>query len=500
MLTSSTTAAALFHEAIRHLPLRAAVFDRQMQYVAYNDRWAPTFARGEVGSLLGRCHYDAFPEVPDDWRQVHARCLAGATERRELDVFVRADGSRAYVRWVTTPWRDEAGLVAGLIIYSEDITEMVETRQRLDEQELLTRDLFAKSPIGINLARMDGVSLDCNPAFQRITGYTREELQAGVTFNDLTPERYRAGQARQMQLLRSVLRYGPYEKEYIRKDGSLVPVRLNGFIVERDGEPLIWSFVEDMSVQRALETNLEREHLRAIQSSKLATLGEMSAVVAHEVNTPLHVIGSYVDVLEDAIERQDANDTREAMRAIRDATTRAAKIVRSLKRFVGNPAHEPTALISVREVLDEALVLCQARIRTHGVVLTVEGSAEAAVHGHALELSQVLVNLLNNAFDAAIGRAEPWIRLSVLDEPTSGQVVVHVEDSGPGVPVELRPVIFESFFTTKKPGEGTGLGLSISRNIVEQHGGTLTYDDAAPCTRFVIRLPRVDEPHRGLHR
>lgn len=468
----------------------AAIFDRELRYLAYNAAWLAGHGQPPDSELIGRRYYEVNPDVSERWRAVHARCLAGATERADLDECVYPDGRRVYVRWVIAPWREDDGSIGGIFVSAEDVTEQVAMRKRLEERESLIRDLFEKSPVGLNLCRMDGLWLESNPAFLRIIGYSREEADGGLTYWQLTPRKYDADEKRQLELLRQVKHYGPYEKEFIRKDGTLVPVRLNGFIVERDGEEFIWSLIEDMTEQRALEAKLEEERVRAIQASKLATMGEMAASFAHEINNPLSIISAFSHVLDDAVTKGRTQEAKEAIEAIHSATDRAAKIVRGLRRFARESVREPKARVGVASLIEDAMVLCRARIDTHGVSLSVDKNSTAQVEGHAIELSQVLVNLLNNAFDATRGSRAGWIRVSVKDEP-DGYVALAVEDSGPGVPEQARDAVFRSFFTTKKSGEGTGLGLSISRSIVERHGGTLTLDATAPNTRFVVRLPRV---------
>ena len=164
--------------------------------------------------------------------------------------------------------------------------------------------------MGLNLCTMDGLWLESNQAFCDIIGYTQAEADGGLTYWQLTPRKYDAQEQVQLEKLRTTRRYGPYEKEFIRKDGTLVPVRLNGFVVEREGKPYIWSLIEDLTAQRALEAELEDERLKAIQASKLATVGEMAAGIAHELNNPLGIIDAYAFALEDARARGDAREGR----------------------------------------------------------------------------------------------------------------------------------------------------------------------------------------------
>lgn len=483
---------SLLDSFLSAVPFGVALFDRDMRYLFHNERWL--LDRGEPGdrSLIGLSHYEVF-QIPEHWRAAHRRCLAGAVERSERDLLVRSDGVREYMRWGIAPWRDMDGEIGGLVIYTDKITEQVRNERRLAEQETLLQGMFAHSPVGINLCRLDGLWLESNPAFLDIIGYTQEEADGGLTYWQLTPRKYDAEEAAQLESLRVRGRYGPYEKELIRKDGRHVPVRLNGFLIEREGEQLIWSLIEDLTAQRELEAELEEERLKAIQTSKLAMLGEMAASFAHEINNPLSIIDGNAFIAQEALESGDKEAVIEALEAIRSAVQRTGQIVHRLSRFARQEAPLPPEELSLTEVLREAIELCRPRLRSGGVALDVEAHSDVQIHGHPIEIAQVFVNLLNNAYDAAqlayeTSATRRWIRVSVAERPR--WVDISVEDSGAGVPQSIAVDIFRPFFTTKPPGSGTGLGLSVSRNIVERHGGSLALDETSLQTRFVVSLPR----------
>jgi|GEM_PF-2136347 len=480
----------LFVEMMKTLPLGAAVFDRDLRYLAHNRAWLLAHGRDDAEDLVGKSHYEVFPGIREEWRRVHERGLAGVTERSDFDRFETSQGKVEYLRWVVAPWGGKPGQVDGIIIYAENVTEQERTRRQLAERESLIRDLFDKSPVGLNLCTMDGLWLESNQAFSDLLGYTQAEADGGLTYWQLTPRKYDVQEQVQLERLQTLRRYGPYEKEFVRKDGTLVPVRLNGFVVEREGRPYIWSLIEDLTAQRALEADLEDERLKAIQASKLATVGEMAAGIAHEINNPLGIIDAHAFALEDARARGEDAKIDEHIRAIRAAVTRAGKIVHGLRKFTRESMNEPPEEVDVAALVDESIALCTPRFREHAVEVRVDVEREARVRGHSIELGQVLVNLLNNAVDAVREGDEKWGHVSVTDDP-GGAVTIAVEDSGPGIPPEIASDVFRAFFTTKKVGEGTGLGLSISRSIVERHGGTLTYEPTAPHARLVVRLARV---------
>lgn len=353
-------------------------------------------------------------------------------------------------------------------------------------QERFVRAFFEESSIGLNLCRMDGHWLESNRAFLDIIGYAADEADDGkLTYWQLTPRKYDAQETEQLARLSATGKYGPYEKEFIRKDGSLVPVRLNGFVIEVGGEKMIWSFIEDLSSQRALET----ERLKAIHGSKLAALGEMAASIAHEINNPLAIISAFAFTLPGSIAAGDQALITEALTEIQNAVERAGAItagLRRLSRGTAKSAFEPLALSAV---IAEAMGLAAARTRADGLALELDLKTTATVQGNAVQLLQVLLNLVNNAVDAVKGAAVRQLAVRARDDDAFALVIV--EDTGPGIAPEHAGRLFDRFFTTKEPDEGTGLGLSISRDIVQSMHGTLTWDRVGDRTRFIVRLPRV---------
>lgn len=353
-------------------------------------------------------------------------------------------------------------------------------------QERFVRAFFEESSVGLNLCRMDGHWLESNRAFLDIIGYAAEEADDGkLTYWQLTPRKYDAQETEQLARLSATGKYGPYEKEFIRKDGSLVPVRLNGFTIEVGGEKMIWSFIEDLSSERALET----ERLKAIHGSKLAALGEMAASIAHEINNPLAIISAFAFTLPESIAAGDQALITEALTAIQKAVERAGAITAGLRRLSRGTAKSAFEPIMLSSVITEAMALAGARTRADGLVLELDVQTTATVLGNGVQLLQVLLNLVNNAVDAVKGA--PVRQLAVRARDDDAFAFVIVEDTGPGIAPEHTGRLFDRFFTTKEPDEGTGLGLSISRDIVQSMHGTLTWDRVSDRTRFIVRLPRV---------
>lgn len=450
-----------------------AVLSPTTELVAWSAAWGAAFGPEESGLLLGR--------GPALARSVSA-ALDGASVARSGVAL--PDGRR--VRWSVAPWRGPDNAVRALVVFADLEAPGDDLVRRPAEREGLLPMLFEESPLGLILCTVDGTWIEANDAFLDIIGCSAEEAQGGLTWRALAPRERDAEEAERLASLSATGRYGPVETELIRRDGSRVPVRLRGVLVERDGQAFIWSFVEDITERDPLQAEREREARETTPAARLATLGEMAAGIAHEISSPLALVDASACLAEDALASGEAERVAASLAEIRRAVARAAHIVRGLRRFARARPPDPDAVTAVPGLLDDALAMVSARLRDHGVALVREEPEALVASGGALEIGQVLVNLLLNAIEAVQGRegATVWLRVTAGPGP---EVHIAVEDNGPGVPPDQHDRLFEPSFTTK--GEGAGLGLSISRGIVQAAGGRLVLDPDAGRTRFVVSLP-----------
>lgn len=263
------------------------------------------------------------------------------------------------------------------------------------------------------------------------------------------------------------------------------------------------SMVELEKINRQLQIEtLERQKAQAqvIQNSKMAALGEMAGGVAHEINTPLAIIGMRVEQMEECVKEGDLEgiDFLNSLAVINKTVDRIAKIVNGLRFFARETPQGLTQKVKLSTLIQETLSFCQERFANHGVqfeLITQNTFQSIELECRSVEISQVLLNLLNNAYDAIEENPEKWIRIDVSD--TKDFVEISVTDSGRGIAKEFQDKIMQPFFTTKDIGKGTGLGLSISKGITDAHHGKLYLDKDSPNTRFVILLPKTQKPPRS---
>ena len=236
----------------------------------------------------------------------------------------------------------------------------------------------------------------------------------------------------------------------------------------------------------------DRQRLALTAASKLSTLGEMAGGVAHEINNPLAILSGRLQQIDRLCSASEIN--RVSILSVVDkcnaTVLRISKIVTGLRLFSRDADQDPKVPYSLKLVIEESLDLSSERLKNAGVALSFDCTEDQICLCRPTQISQVIVNLLNNAFDAILDKPEKWIKISLTTGP-SKNAMIRVVDCGTGISPEVIDKIMHPFFTTKGVGKGTGLGLSISTGIIEEHGGILKVDPTSPHTCFLIELPVV---------
>ena len=252
------------------------------------------------------------------------------------------------------------------------------------------------------------------------------------------------------------------------------------------------AMIHIMGDLRETAQELRDKQEQLVQAGKLATLGELTTGVAHELNNPLNNIGLFIGNVIDYIELGQldedriVNDLQKAMEQVRKAT----EIITHLRTF-GRPAPIALEPIDVDDVIERSLSLVQEQLRLRAIEVTRERrSTGLVVLGNAIQLEQVFINLLTNARDALADAERREVRIASMEEGDT--VKITFADTGTGIPHGIEQRIFDPFFTTKEVGGGTGLGLSITYSIVKEHGGEIWVEGRpGEGAAFYIELPRA---------
>jgi PAS domain S-box-containing protein len=397
--------------------------------------------------------------------------------------------------YITTkfPLRDAQGKIYGVGGVNADITDRKQSEEKLRESEETLRVTFEQAAIGIARVSPQGRQLWVNDKFCQITGYSLEEVMA-LSLEDLT---YSGDLGIEQHLIDQVLSgerasYG-LEKRYIRKDGALIWVNLTASLVrDPSGAPLFFiKIIEDISDRKAAETMLaiRNNEIHAMteqlwQTAKLATMGELAASVAHELNNPLAILSLRAENL--GISLPENSPEHADLTVMEEEIDRMAELVSNLLQFSRSGQRQLSSLDLTSEI-DRTLELLRSYLlhRKIGVVEDLSPDAPL-VQADRQQMRQLFLNLFTNASDAMPAGGTLTIRV----QPTSdeAQVVIEVQDSGIGIAPQNLPHLMEPFFTTKPEGKGTGLGLAICRRIVEEHNGTLQISSPGENQGATIRM------------
>jgi two-component system sensor kinase FixL len=256
-----------------------------------------------------------------------------------------------------------------------------------------------------------------------------------------------------------------------RKDGSTFPMELSVGEVNQDGRKLFTGFVRDLTERQQTDRRLQELQDGLLHVSRLRSMGQMAAALAHELNQPLTATANYVRAALRLIDQAEPNlpRARQAMNLAAEQTLRSGEIIRRLRTFVarGEVARRPE---SVAKLIEEASALALVGAKDHGikVLISIDPDLPNAVVDR-VQIQQVLLNLIRNAMEAMDGCATR--DLTVCASARADHVLVSIADTGVGVPAEIEARLFQPFITTKP--EGMGIGLSVCRTIIEAHSGRL---------------------------
>ena len=456
--------------------------------------------------------------LPADHADEAAVILMRLSQGETIDPFeterMTKGGSRLSISLTTSPIKDQLGIVRGASTIARDISGRKHAEQNLQTSELRYRRLFESARDGILILNGDsGQIVDINPYLVGILGFSKDQLIGRQLWDIGTFKDIAASKAAFQELqMRDYVCYDDLPLESRDHTVTHVEVVANGYM--EGANRVVQCSIRDITERILAETDLMQTNGRLIstllklegkteelasmtqqlwQASKLATMGELAASVAHELNNPLATISLHAEILVGQVSQDDANF--QSLQVIEEEVERMGTLVGNLLVF-SRRWHRQISTLDLSEELTKLLDFLQYHLRSHKIAIVEDWQALLpTVEADRQQLRQVFLNLITNAGDAMEGGGTLTVR-SRLGAMSSGQpaVVVEFSDTGTGIRTEDLPRLWEPFFTTKPVGKGTGLGLAICRRAVDEHRGTIEIETApGKGTTVRITLPATEE-------
>lgn len=485
---------------IQFAPVSIIMCDREMRYLLITQQAVQQYQLESIPAVLGRSHYEVFPHLPDAWKQVHQRCLAGAVERREEDSFINANGVEQWLCWEVRPWYTATQEIGGIIIFSEDITarKQIETHLRHSEERL--RRVLEEMPVMLDAFDENFHLIVWNQECERVTGFTAAEvIGQSVVMEQFYPDPL----YRQQMMAAWAERghnYRNWEWDITCKDGSVRTVSWSNL---SDLFPVpgwaSWGIGVDVTdrtqAQRTLQDlNTLLEQRVTDRTAQLEeTNQELQAFtysVSHDLRAPLRVMQGFAQALqEDYGDRLDEM-AQTYLQSITNSAIQMDTLISDLLAYSRlTRAQMELRPTDLNQVVAQAYRQVQAQIATTGAELAIAPQLPTVI-AHAPTLVQVVANLLSNALKFVIPGTPPQITIEfALQE---NQVCLSVRDNGIGIAPEHQQRIFRVFERLHgvETYPGTGIGLAIVEKGIERMRGRVgVASQLGAGSRFWLLLP-----------
>jgi two-component system NtrC family sensor kinase len=402
--------------------------------------------------------------------------------------FKKKNGERITVLLTADAKRDQDGKIIGYEGIIIDITDRKRMERELKEANSFLMKLIESSVDGIIVTTIKGNILIFNKGAENILGYKEEEVVGKLNIRTIYPP----GVAKEvMEKLRSpdyggVGKLKSFPILHRRKDGEMIEGDLSASIIydEEGNEIVSVGIFKDLRERLRMERELQKTQQALLQSEKLAAMGRLTSQIAHELNNPIYGIMNTLELLKTEIPPE--NKRRRILELSLSETQRLSEMLRNMLSF-SKPEEEKKRRIKINELVEGILLVMEKQMREANINVETHIDSEIPeIMASTNQMRQVMLNMFKNAQEAMPKGGTLTVRTSREDN----KVLIHIQDTGIGIPEEIRDKIFEAFFTTKQKVKGVGLGLSVCYGIIKDHGGEIKIEsEEEKGTTFIISLP-----------
>ncbi len=520
-----------------HSPAAIAMFDRNMTYIAASRRFISDYRLSDQ-DVIGRSHYEVFPEVPERWREIHRRCLAGAYEHAEEDPFPRADGKMDWVRWEIRPWHEAEGRIGGIILFSEVITKRKNAEDALRNSEEKFLKAFHATPDAIVISRLsDGLIFEFNEVFIQQSGYSPEEVLNHSTV-DLNLWACRDDRELYVSGIREHGKIRDMEAKFRTRSGTILDCLVSGESIEINGQSCLLTIIRNITEQKRADQELERhrDHLEKLVNERTEKLEDKAlqlersqtamqylledinetnkqleqaneklkevdrlksmfiASMSHELRTPLNSVIGFSSILLNEWIGSLNEEQKKSLTSI----LRSGKHLLSLINDVIDVSKIEAGMLEVSrdnfelsELLTEVEQTFIKEAQERKLSLSMQ-KLSLPMCTDRRRLMQCLLNLLSNALKFT---EHGEITVAVRHDVRKGKLTISVTDSGIGIGAEDQAKLFQAFSRIQSHLTatvlGTGLGLYLTRKIIVEilHGDITVASKIGSGSTFTMTIP-----------
>jgi PAS domain S-box-containing protein len=438
--------------------------------------------------IMGINFYAAHEQ--DRIKRYIADCIAGQNFRDTFE-FIDAKGKKKWVESVGEPVKNAEGNIYKIRGTFQDVTEQKSASILLKSEEERFKRLVLNSPGMVYEFKMeaDGKMYFpyASPKAMEIYEIEPEDFHKNPSIMvDLVAPDEKEDLTQKIQASAQNLTAFEWRGQIMTKAGKRKWISARSTPEKLHDGSILWHGIV-IDISKEVETNLEleQEKVKALHASKLASLGEVSAGIAHEINNPLAVVAGTLPILKKYLSNPEKYE--EKIDAMKRSCERISKIINGLRKFSRSHTYQELKKEQLAKIIEEVQILTQPKISEFDIQFIVAIEDQLELVCDELELEQVFVNLIHNACDAIKDNPLRWIKIEAKKDDL--ELVIRVMDSGAGIPKEIQDRIFQPFFTTKPVGKGTGLGLSISKGILNSHKADFFVNTKFPNTCFEMRFP-----------